>query len=284
MRLLVTDLDGTLLNRECKISKENREALQYTFSQGIEVVIATGRTYEDVYSLCKAAKISPYIISNNGACIYSKDGNRIKAESIDKEKAIDILNYLHENGFYYEIGTDKELFVPKNWETILNEEFRNLQKSHKSIDISYLSNTKKTIFSQKGIVLINNYVDFLNRDVGCYSISVISFDKNKLSSGRKYIDNSYDLTVVSSSWNNFEIMNKVSTKGNSLEYLANHLNIPLSEVMAIGDNYNDETMLEKAGISVAMENAEEHIKNICKHITKANEFDGVAKAIYKFIA
>lgn len=126
MRLIATDLDGTLLNHKNEISTENAEALKFAQNQGIEVIIATGRTYADVNSICKKAGISTYIISSNGAAIHSIAGEEISSISIDRTDAKEILQYLEENNYYYEISNSNNIFSPISGRNLLLSELDNL--------------------------------------------------------------------------------------------------------------------------------------------------------------
>lgn len=85
---------------------------------------------------------------------------------------------------------------------------------------------------------------------------------------------------VSKSWeNNLEIMAKDISKGNALSILANIYGYDMSEVLALGDQQNDISMIEKAGMGVAMDNADEYVKSRADFITESNDLDGVANAI-----
>nr|WP_307897062.1 HAD-IIB family hydrolase [Clostridium botulinum] len=99
-----------------------------------------------------------------------------------------------------------------------------------------------------------------------------------------YFKNLDKFSVFSSGNHNFEIVNKHTSKGASLERLASNLSISLEETMAFGDNYNDVSMFEMVKYSVAMGNADENIKSICKLVADTNYNNGVAKMIYKFIS
>jgi Cof subfamily protein (haloacid dehalogenase superfamily) len=276
MKLLTTDLDGTLLNKNKEISQNNIKALEYAANKGIKVIVATGRIYSDVCNLFKNVKIDKYVIANNGACIYNTNGSKISAKAIEKNDLMFILKYLHEKGIYFEISTEDNLYIPFNWYELLNNDINNMENS-------YLKDIVSTIFSQKGIIFIKSIDDFINTDKECYSISVISLDFNKLSICRKYFEGLNKFSIQSSDKSNFEIMSINSSKGNALEILANYLNICFDDIIAIGDNFNDISMLEKAGLSIAMRNAEESVKKVCSFITNSNELDGVAEAIYKYL-
>lgn len=92
-----------------------------------------------------------------------------------------------------------------------------------------------------------------------------------------------DIMVTASAPTNLEIMDKNGHKGNGLKQMAAHFNIPIEDTVAIGDNFNDVPMLEAAGLSVAMGNAEEDVKKLCDVVTLTNNEHGVAHAIEQFV-
>lgn len=283
MKLFATDLDGTLLNSNHEVSKENIEALKLAQQEGVEIAIATGRTYSDAIHICKKANINAHIISNNGALVFSKEGKKLKSSTIDKESLEYVLNWLYENEYFFEICTDKNLFLPYDTKTILEKDFKIAKANDPSLPINIVSDMTSLIFSQEGIKLINCKDDILNSDLDFCSITAVSFDKNRLQYGRDRYSKYKNLSMVVSSEYNFEMINKNASKGNSLEYLANYLGIPLKDVAAIGDNYNDISMFRKVGISVAMGNAKDDIKTICSHVSVSNDLNGVAHFIHKFM-
>lgn len=283
MKLFATDLDGTLLNSKHEISKENAEALKSAQQNGVEVSIATGRIYSDALHLCKKANINTHIISNNGSLVFSKEGKKLKAWTIDKDCIEYVFNWLNENEYFYQICTDKDIFVPHNTEELFKKDFDNVKINNPSLNEDILRNMLNLIFSQEGIKLVKCKDDILKSNLDFCSITAISLDKGKLNSGREHYRKFKELSMVISHEYNFELTNKNASKGNSLEYLANYLGIPLSDVAAIGDNYNDVSMFKKAGISVAMGNADDTIKKICRHVSVSNDFNGVAHFIHKFM-
>ena len=113
--------------------------------------------------------------------------------------------------------------------------------------------------------------------------SIKDYKLNDLFKAKEELKKYEDLEVVSSSPSNFEVMNKGTSKGRAVKVLADILNINREEVMCLGDSENDLSMIEFAGLGVAMGNAEEFLKEKADYITDTNENDGVAKAIEKFI-
>lgn len=90
-------------------------------------------------------------------------------------------------------------------------------------------------------------------------------------------------TIVRSSPNFLEILNKDADKGKGVAQMAEYLNIPRENVMCIGDHGNDLAMVKYAGVGVAMGNAEPSIKEAAQFVTTTNQEDGVAVAINKFV-
>jgi Cof subfamily protein (haloacid dehalogenase superfamily) len=114
-------------------------------------------------------------------------------------------------------------------------------------------------------------------------IVAISADAVLLNRVRREMEAIETVTVTSSDRNNFEVLNRNVSKGKALEYLGRLLNIKPEETVAMGDNENDDSMLQYAGLSIAMGNAENSIKEIADYITLSNDRHGVSEAIKKFL-
>ncbi|GAA0738871.1 Cof-type HAD-IIB family hydrolase [Clostridium oceanicum] len=281
MNLIATDLDGTLLNSKSKISTENAKAIKCAQSKGIEVVIATGRSYFDALSLCKEVDISTYIISGNGSAIHSPDGEEIYSSTIEEKDAHKIIAHLNNKNYYYEVATENALYTPFNIKGVLDTEINKMKSNDPKLDTLPFEHAKKMQFSQSGFVLVNNYKEILEKTKKYYKILGISFDKLKREKGINKFKKMENLALVSSWEYNFEITNKDASKGNALKRLSSILGVNLDKSIAIGDSYNDISMLEVCKHTVAMGNAHLDIKNLCKTISTTNDENGVAYAINK---
>lgn len=279
MKLIAIDLDGTLLNHNHEISEENIKAIKHAQDKGIQVSIATGRAQKDVLSILKKAGLNTHIISNNGSSIHLNTGEKLKSISLSKEEVKPILEWLEDNKYFYEISNDHSIFSFHKGFEYLSEEIENLKARNADIDINQVEYMYSILKGQKGVIPVDSYKEILEATEEFYNIMVISLDDEKRLRGKEYFMNNNNLYVFSSFSNNFEMVHKNASKGSALEILANTLNVSLKDVMAIGDNYNDITMLKKAGYSVAMGNAEEEVKKICKFTTLDNNDHGVAHAI-----
>ncbi|MEC3640051.1 Cof-type HAD-IIB family hydrolase [Bacillus halotolerans] len=281
MKLIATDLDGTLLNSKHQVSSENENALRQAQRDGIEVVVSTGRAYFDVVSIFEPLGIKTWVISANGAVIHDPDGRLYHSETIDKKRAYDILSWLQSENYYYEVFTDSAIYTPQNGRQLLDVELDRVKSANPKADLSVLMQAAEVQYSQSGFAYIDTFQELFEEDkqIDFYNILGFSFFKEKLEAGWQRYQEDKDLTLVSSADHNFELSSKKASKGQALERLAKRLNIPMKETAAVGDSLNDRSMLEAAGKGVAMGNAREDIKAIADAVTLTNDEHGVAHMI-----
>ncbi|HEO8419165.1 Cof-type HAD-IIB family hydrolase [Niallia sp. FSL W8-0635] len=280
---IVTDLDGTLLNHESKISPENLESLKIAQERGIEVIIATGRNYPDVMEIFKDTGLKTWVIAANGATIHDPAGNRFDHLPMDKPKAMRLLQWLEERDYYYEIFSDDYLYSPQRGRQLIEIELDRLCTANPDISRAELEKHAVIQFSQTGFSFIDSYKEIENPAIHVYNILAFSFDKQKLDAGWETFRNDQSITLVTSGTYNFEFEHKDASKGNALVKLANHLGIALKDIVAMGDSMNDLSMLEKVGYPVAMGNAREDVKNASIEIAETNDQHGVANTIKRLV-
>lgn len=284
MKLMAIDLDGTLLNCKNTISKINADAIRYAQSQGIEIVISTGRSFFDAKSICNKANISTYIIGNNGSSIHNRKAEQLYLKSLNKNEVEKIITWLENESFYYEVSTNHKIYSPIHTREILNVELERSINTNSNIDTGKFYQAVEKQFSQAGFTFVNHYNEIIEKDEDLLNILAFTFNENKRKMGFDYFSSIDTLSTFSSADYNFEIVNRKASKGNALQKLAQLLNISLKETMAVGDSYNDISMFKKAGYSIAMGNAKEDIKALCDFTTKTNDEDGVAHIIYSLSA
>ena len=284
MRLIATDLDGTLLNEEHEVSKENIKAIQRAQEQGIEVIVATGRTYFDAVSICKKFGLNTYLISYNGAAIHDKIGQEISSLTMGRDDVRYMVNWLEERDYYYEVSTNKKIYISSHAKEILHREAQRLKGTAFEVDSTYFEEIVEQIFSQSGMTPVKNYEEAMDAEEALYKVFCFSFDDKKRQIAIDNFAGMKQFLMTSSMTNNFELGNKDASKGNALKIVADRLGISLDKAMAIGDNYNDVSMMEIVGFSVAMGTAKEDIKKLCSFVTYGNDKHGVAHAIEKFMS
>ena len=264
-KLIVTDMDGTLLGSDHEVTEENKKALKEALDKGIYVTVATGRMYSSAKSHISFLNSTIPIIACNGALIKDSITNKIiYSNYIDREKSLKILRILEKYKVYYQYYSEDLLMCKK-----IDKDNKNLIKIKKlmssGVDLVFLSDLTEHIINNDILKVI------VVEDENLSILETITKELNKIEG----------LEITKSWFNNIEIMATGSDKGNAVKKLAEHLDIDKDNIIAFGDNYNDISMLEFAGIGVAMGNADEFVKSRADYITLKNSEDGVAKALYE---
>ncbi|EPI01065.1 Cof-like hydrolase [Enterococcus faecalis 13-SD-W-01] len=285
IKLIASDMDGTLLDAHMGISEENAEAIRFAMSRGVEFMVATGRNYQEARSALDEAEIDCAMITLNGAQVYDKKGNSLFTVAIPSQQAEMILDILDEHQIYYEVATNKGLYSESQSKRI--ESFASMVASH----LPHLTYKMAIAMASANLELLHiNYVESIRDLIYEEPIEVLKIicfhteGPKILGPVGKQIDELGDLAVTSSGQNNIEINHRNAQKGIAVAHVANDRGITLDEVMTIGDNFNDVSMLQLAGVSFAMGNAEIDVKEYAKYITDTNLESGVGKAILRAIA
>ncbi|WP_440117368.1 Cof-type HAD-IIB family hydrolase [Paenibacillus sp. QZ-Y1] len=278
MKLFATDLDGTLLNLDSQISPENAAAIARAQQEGLKVTIATGRVYSDVVAISREGGISTPVIGSNGATIHDANGERLFHLPLDRETAASVMQWLEDHHCYYEASTQQGIYAPiSSHETMLAEMDRILGTSPGE-DVERLIRAVKKHYDKKDYHRVISHQD-IPAEAYIYNIMAFSMNPEQLREGREYFGSRSDVAMVVSSEHNFEMQHPEVSKGNALTKLAAHMNIDMEDTVAIGDNFNDVSMLKMAGLGIAMGNAVAEIQGLAKAVTLTNVEHGVAYAI-----
>lgn len=264
----VCDMDGTLLNSQNVISERNEAALKKLQENGVEIIIASGRTDLMVKAYIRQLGLTGPVISSNGGLIRNaKTGEILYSKLIEKTAVREILSYCDKNNIDFLIYTFDRVYGNEGNPLMLKYEKRN-ENYPKDIKVplEYLNN-------------MNEVVD--NIDV--LKILLVCGDHERILELEKYFSQNKKITAVSSALGLLDIMGRDISKGNALKTLSEKMNVNLNNVIAFGDNHNDMEMLKCVGMPIAVENAVENIKLQAKYITKSNNEDGIAYAINTFI-
>lgn len=267
-KLIVSDMDGTLLRSDKSISTDTIEIVNQMRKQGIEFTIGTGRIYPVVTDTIEKMGITAPLILCNGAIIQDPTTKEIYySKALNNDIAVKILDIVKNCGlyfYYYTHDSINAMEVKYITATYLKE--NELQKRKDSIKINITDD-----LSSKA----------KNEEV--FKIVVINEDHKKLEKVKDalFIYDEY-ITVTSSYWNNIEIVANGVNKGTGVKYLSENFGYDIKDIMCIGDEENDESMLNVAGFAVAMGNANEQMKKIAHYITSDNNSDGMVRAIKKF--
>lgn len=282
MKLIAIDLDGTLLSENGTISLENIEAIQEVQKQGSIIAINSGRSLHDTQKIILDAGIDCPIITGNGAIAYHSN-EPIQKLIMPDIVITEILPLLETKGYYYELYTNQGVRVLQNGKKRLEDEIHRIKEKDVSFPFEWANKEIEIQFKQHGLQVINHYSDINITDMEIYKIFVLSFQKERLQQLRKSLSKRQDISITTSGWTKLEIAHTEVSKGNALTYLASHLNIPLENTVAIGDNLNDLSMFQVAGTSIAMGNAEDEVKQQSTFVTRNLNDHGVAYALRKYV-
>lgn len=276
-------MDGTLLNSKQEVSEKNLEAIQKALNSGVEVVIATGRSYEEAISVLQESGLQLPIICANGAEIRTKEGEVVKAHPLDHKIAKQAADVLNQVGIYYEIYTSEETYTvdyDKGVEIIIDI----FTTANPELSRELVEEEAQHRYDKGLIHIVDSYEPILNGEKTIYKLLVFHKDHSFLDEVEEKLKQIDNLEVTSSAFGNLELMNTQAQKGIALAEFVEEKGIALQDTMAVGDNYNDLSMFRVVGRSVAMGNANDDIKERCTHVTLRNDESGVGEAILQALA
>jgi Cof subfamily protein (haloacid dehalogenase superfamily) len=279
IKLFVSDLDGTLLGPDFRISPENAAAIRTLKENGIIFAVATGRIYADAYDICALSGLNPYIVSNNGACIYNAHKVQLYGRWLPLQSAEKVVRFLKEENICHALGTSQKSFVPENWEEIVDLEIEHLYKKGIVVSEERIKYFKDEMVGQTGYQPTHDLISLLKEDSSFYNICVLTFDLEAVARVQAFVATHADLSAFFSSDHSVDIVAQDGSKDIAVAYLAELLQIDRTEIAVVGDGMNDLMMLKKAGIAIAVNNARDEIKAVCGYIAKDFDKHGVADAI-----
>ena len=251
-KMIVMDLDGTLLNSEKKVDDNVKKYLLMLKNKGHIIVIATGRVLDSALQATDGAEFSNYIISNSGGLIYNNNHKKIIFKSAFSKELIRKICSLYNDNFnyidlcdshYYHKYTDKE-FINAGFSKIIDDYDKFINE--------------KEIFSM-GIAANYNIENILNyihsniNEVSCHCMY------NSFNEEHKWL----------------EIVKKGVSKYNSIKFISELEYINNNDIIAFGDSNNDLDMIKNVGVGVAMGNAVEAVKKVAQFITNSNDCNGI---------
>ncbi|HET7105997.1 MAG TPA: Cof-type HAD-IIB family hydrolase [Candidatus Acidoferrum sp.] len=272
VHLIALDIDGTLLNSRFTVSTRNRAAIAEAVRRGIEVALVTGRRYDFALPVAQQIDSPLTMIVNNGALVRTKDGETLVRHLLSRETALRVLAATKPWRSTASVVFDRPLANQVMLESIDLED--GLRGAYYKWNKPFLGEAKplESCLTEDPIqIMLSGPVQPMRaaeqvlRGVeykGEFSLSTTAYE-------------SKDFSMI-------DVLNPRVSKGVALAEWAALRGIARQEILAIGDNHNDEEMLSFAGIPVVMENAVPELKTRGWHVTHTNDNDGVAAAIERF--
>lgn len=256
--MLCTDLDGTLLNTEHKISSENTEKIEYFKANGGIFTFITGRMPYNSKNMYISAKPNKPIGCVNGGAIYDFEKNEYVWMSVLDKEYVEVVSFVDENlpEMGIQICCAENLYFAKD--NYAMEWFRkitgapNLVCDYKKPPSAVL----KVIFAHHKQEKIFEMIDALKNHPKAYLFDFIRSEKSL-----------------------FEILPKGNSKGSAMLKMAKRFGIDNKKIIAVGDYDNDVSMIKAAGVGIAVENACEQAKSAADYITVTNDQHAIARII-----
>lgn len=259
IKLIVSDMDGTLLNENNDVSERFFEQLYKLRAKNIHFVAASGRQYHSILEKLAPVKDEISIIAENGGILHHDNKTHVllKLTKNDVERCVKVLRKIKNT--YIVLCARQSAYIESE-----NFDF-----------VSCLSQYYSKVESVKDLTRVNND-DFLK-------IAVFHFEssENHIYPHVKHLNTDYQVTVSGQNW--LDISNPLSNKAYALEILHKKMGYTSKDTLAFGDYNNDIEMLKLAQYSVAMKNAHPNVKQIASFITKSNNEQGVETVIDKIL-
>ncbi len=269
IRLLATDIDGTLLNPQFQISKGDLNALRRAHAAGIEIVLVTGRRHTFALPIAKQLGFDLWLISSNGAVTRSLRGETFHRDLMPRETCRRLCQGMQEFRGNTVLTFDKETkgaIVLERMDELGASIRRWLEKNIEYIEFVIPIENALTMEPVQAM-----FCGTMER----MSSALAVLEKLGMNDSITVLRTEYperDLSMI-------DVLNAGCSKGHALERWAAYRGIPREQVMAVGDNHNDVEMLEFAGHPVIMGNACEELRARGWRVTGGNHECGLAAAV-----
>ena len=264
--LIVSDFDGTLVNKDGTISEENKKAISEYIAAGGAFAISTGRLPVGILPRARELGLKGMVSCCQGAIILDiESGKPILENRIPYETTLSIVRKMEEMGLH--------IHVYDSWEYYCN------------MDDDALKFYEAAVRVKAKLVLDKPMSKFIEeKGLASYKIlAMVKAEENERISKELAAENFEGCEITKSDNFLVEVINAKYSKGTAVEFLANYYQAPLEKTVAIGDQLNDLPMIEKAGLGIAVKNADEGLKKRADYIAEStNEEGAVGKIIEKF--
>ena len=276
IRIIALDLDGTLLDSQKRLSEANRAALEAAAKKGVHIVPTTGRFFGMMPPAVRDLPFVRYAITINGAQVYDREADAaIVRDEIPLQMALDLMRMLDGYDVIYDC-------YRSNWGWMT--EALQAKAEDYATDAHYL---KMIRGFRRPVADLKAHLEATAAEGDVQKVMLFARNVPEGGSVTKAITAAVEakfpaIKVTASTWNNLELNIASAHKGNALKRFAEHLGLTLASCMAFGDGMNDLTMVEAAGVGVAMANAHPRVLAVADHVTRSNDEDGVACALREF--
>lgn len=283
IKMIVTDMDGTLLNRDKGLTPYTIDMLKRAINAGIRFVVATGRDWSGIQPIFKDTGIVYSAILGNGAQYANEQGEITKTAYFNKERFKEVTKIFDDHDIHYMIFTHDGYYSTHEPEDVcegfIQRGSRRFGRPYEEIKASY----KKNPAPCTQLVKINDVDAWLEEPHQIIKIEAFDKDETKVIEAKKYLPPIKNIAHLSSFVDNVEVTDESAQKGLILEKVIADLGIAHDEVAVFGDGLNDITLFQLFEESYAMQNGQQEIKDLAKYIAPDCNDDGVGKMVEKIL-
>lgn len=285
IKLIASDLDGTLFSSHMNVSSENLSAIKRAQANGIEFIVATGRSASESHVAFEKLGLKVAFINVNGAMVFDRKHQLVAENPLSKQQVRLISQILDDHGVYYEVITQHGTYSNNQPKRI--QSFAELLiKTNKNLSLHEALKAAKSSPTVTRFKFVDDYQAIFDNPGESVMKFFIADSRGQDAFGeiKQQISQIDQVLITSSGENNIEVNHQNAQKGIALLEYAKLRGLNASEVAAIGDNFNDESMIKMAGLGIAMGNANPQVKQLADFVTKSNKENGVAYAIDQILA
>lgn len=280
IKLIASDLDGTLLDEPNRISKINLDAIEYAYQKGAKFCFSTGRDLQSVKDITCLLKHKPVLLLGNGSEVYDEDENLVFQNFFNNKYLEEVCEIMNEHDVPHMVFTTDGFYTTTNPVEVRRRfierigKIRNQEMAH-----IFATNIDKPC---NNLVQIEDIQEFA-KTKKVLKVEGFHYNSKPVEDVKKELEKFTELSHLSTGKNNVEVTNLTATKGLALKRYCEHANIKKDEVMVMGDSHNDLSMFELFKYSFAPENSIQEIKDYAYKVVKSCDEHGVSQAIYEFI-
>ena len=269
IKVIAMDLDGTALNHQKQLTERTRAAIQNAAKSGIQIVVATGRTFSSLAPEVLAMPEITCAITSNGAVVNQiPDGAVLLHNYPNPETVSEIAGMIQKEKIDTEVCTGGQAYIGQSY-------YDRVLEGKTNRDVQYVKTTRHPVS--------DIYQFLLEHRVAIENINLNFKTLEEKQQWQQRFQKLPGVTPTSSFLFNVELGGATTSKAHALQALLDEWQMTSQQVMAFGDSENDLGMIQMAGIGVAMANGMEEVKQAADLLAESNEEDGVAKIIEQLI-
>lgn len=284
IKVIASDMDGTLLGEDHKIAPETLSAIKEACDAGIRFMICTGRNFPGAMNELEGADLTCDYIVGSGAEVRDPRQQVVRSTAISPRLCREIYETVRKYPISVTFCTDGDDYRIGTEEEVEESLIRQIQAFHLNQCRDEIRDTELYQKMKRNTRVISGIEELEKAGLPVYKLFLFSGDLEMLDKIRRELEKNQEIAVSSSFENNLEITDVKAQKGPVLKEYIESLGYTMDEVMALGDSLNDYSMLSMDfGATVAMENAVPEIRRVAKYTTRSNVEFGVAYAIRELL-